>query len=104
MCTATRVIPEDARLHYHLASFLMKAGDREEAEPELRQAIALDPAHFEAHRDLGVLLVLHKKPREARTHLMTAIRLRPDDQVARTNFTQFLIEQMRFKKKGHRAA
>jgi tetratricopeptide (TPR) repeat protein len=49
----TQAEPESAEAHYHLGSYLSRAGDAAGAEAELREAFRLDPAHAGALNFLG---------------------------------------------------
>ena len=45
------------------------------------------------HHDLGVLLAVRGQNDEARYHLETALQIRPNDPVARSNLERFLAGQ-----------
>lgn len=61
----------------------------------MRRALELDPYLAEAHRDLGVILALQGKTYEARSHLVKALKLCPEDRTARSNLENFFAEQKR---------
>lgn len=59
---------------------LFKEGDVEGAMAEYREALALDPANFEAHQRLGLLLFhLRGQTEEGLGHLREAARLAPEN-------------------------
>lgn len=60
--------PEEATLRVNLAMVHFKADQLDQAETELRQAIALEPEHRNAHRYLGLVLVRQGQTDEARRH------------------------------------
>lgn len=69
----------DSAVAYASARALLDHGDLEEAEAELRLAIARDDTHPAAWRELGMLLVDLGRHDEADRPLATARRLDPDD-------------------------
>ena len=70
----------------------MQLGQPDQAEVSFREAIRLDPGFCDAHSDLGALLAVRGQNDEARYHLETALQIRPDDPVARSNLERFLAE------------
>jgi Flp pilus assembly protein TadD len=58
MREAVQAASDQAMMHYHLASFLMRLGQPDQAMVPFCEAIRLEPGFCEAHRDLGVLLAL----------------------------------------------
>jgi protein O-mannosyl-transferase len=94
MRQAVQAAPDLAMMHYHLGSLLVRLGQPpDQAEVSFREALRLDPGICEAHRDLGVVLALRGQNDEARYHLETALQIRPNDPVARSNLEHFLARQ-----------
>jgi Flp pilus assembly protein TadD len=60
-----------------------RAGNYEAARDHLQQAVALNPAHFEARRNLGSVLAQLKDPEGAREQLQKAIDLGDEDPAVR---------------------
>lgn len=65
-----------------LGATLLKLGDREGAEENLRRAIDLAPTFAKPHEDLGFLLVESGRPQEAIEVLVSATRLDPRSELA----------------------
>ena len=95
----SRLHPTWPMMHYYLGSFLVRLGQRDQAEVSFREAIRLGPGFCDAHRDLGALLAAQGQNDEARYHLETALQIRPNDPVARSNLERFLARQ----ENAHRA-
>lgn len=57
--------PEDAQPHYYVGVIHRENGRWEAAQAELERAVALDPEHSAAARELGEVLVIRKIPAEA---------------------------------------
>jgi len=64
--------PEEATLRVNLAMVHFKADQLDQAENELRRAVALEPEHRNAHRYLGLVLVRQGQTDEARRHFTQA--------------------------------
>jgi tetratricopeptide (TPR) repeat protein len=60
-----------------------KTGDQKDAEPAFRLALEENPDDFEANLYLGALLYKRRQLEEAKTYLEHAVKLRPDDSMAR---------------------
>ena len=71
----------------------MRLGQPDQAEVSFREAIRLDPGFCDAHNGLGALLAGRGQNDEARYHLETALQIRPNDPVARSNLERFLAGQ-----------
>jgi len=69
-------LPGAAGLHLRAAE-LIEAGRAAQAEPLLRQAIAVEPDYAAAHNDLGVLLSRSGRLGEALRELRRAVELEP---------------------------
>jgi tetratricopeptide (TPR) repeat protein len=76
--------PERAEEWYELACEL-EAADPPAARAAYRSALALDPAHADAHLDLGRLLHEAGDPAAAEEHYRAAVALRPADATAAFN-------------------
>jgi tetratricopeptide (TPR) repeat protein len=72
--------PTDAHLLYDLASTQDALDQTSPAEATYRQAIAADPAFFDPHLALGLLLARNGKLADARTELDKATTLTTDNQ------------------------
>ena len=83
--------PGDRETRLNLANVQLIRGDSESAIALLRKLVSEDPNFFEAQIDLGAAL-LGKNDAEARLHLETALRIRPDSAEAAYNLG-FLEEQ-----------
>jgi len=88
--------PENARAHNNLGSALVEDGKLEEALPQLRMALQLDPAYADAHNNLGRALAARRNYKEAESHYAEALRLNPNFAEAQNNFGVALAAQGRF--------
>ena len=70
---------ESAWPHYHLGSLLHDLGDLDAAEAALARALAADPAHAPAQRELGIVYLKANKLRLAAEALEAAAQLSPLD-------------------------
>ncbi|KAJ8603309.1 hypothetical protein CTAYLR_009022 [Chrysophaeum taylorii] len=64
---------------YNYALTLMNAGKADESLAQLKEVLAADNEHAEAHNALGLALLSRGDPAAARDHLAVASRLAPDD-------------------------
>ena len=71
--------PHDAFPRHELAVLLMDEEDFREAIQQLKEVIRLDPAHFEAHLDLGICFAQKGFYAEAEKAYAQARELEPDD-------------------------
>src|SRR5215475_10999438 len=62
-----------------------QAGRLLQAQAAYRQILAIDPAHAEAHNNLGVALSDLGRPAEAEPSYREALRLRPNNPEAHNN-------------------
>ncbi len=69
--------PSDARALYDMGYAQDAAGDAASAEASYRKAVAADPAQFESHAALGLLLAREGQTAEAIAQLQAAARLTP---------------------------
>ncbi|MGH9122990.1 MAG: tetratricopeptide repeat protein, partial [Acidimicrobiales bacterium] len=72
--------PTDAHVLYDLASTQDALDQTTTAEATYRSAIAADPAFFDPHLALGLLLARNGKLAEARTEFAAAVTLKTDNQ------------------------
>jgi tetratricopeptide (TPR) repeat protein len=74
--------PNDPATRVNLGHSLAERGKPDEAEPELREALRLDPydryERFQAHRNLANVLAVQGKHDEAIAHYRSAMRVDPD--------------------------
>ncbi len=70
--------PQDAVMHVGLATALLQAGLREEAEASLRTALSLDPQHIDAHAQLAQALAERGELAAALALYDDALRLAPE--------------------------
>lgn len=82
----------DAEAEFCLALIESDRQNFPAAAEHYRRSLALDPKSAEAHANLGALLLLQNKPREARTHLEASIQLRPRQAIARAQLGALLID------------
>jgi Flp pilus assembly protein TadD len=72
--------PNNAEAQLLLAKALLVANTRDpKAEPLLRRAVALDPKSWEAHYELGVVLLNRRAYQDAEKELSTAAELNPGE-------------------------
>jgi tetratricopeptide (TPR) repeat protein len=88
--------PENPRARNNLGDNLFKEGKVEEAIPQLRTALQLDPAYADAHNNLGLALVAHGKYEEAEAHYAEALRLNPNGAAVQNNLGVALDDQGRY--------
>lgn len=70
--------PNNAEAQFLLAKALLVANSRDpKAEPLLRRALRLDPKNWEAHYELGVVLLNRRAYQDAEKELSTAAELNP---------------------------
>jgi Flp pilus assembly protein TadD len=70
--------PDNAEAQFLLAKALLVANSRNpKAEPLLRRALTLDPKSWEAHYELGVVLLNQRAYQDAEKELSTAAELNP---------------------------
>lgn len=79
--------PADTILLFERAMVRIDAGKRDEAESDLRKALAANPNFYDAHRVLGRMLLDRAGAdrtgiEDALTHLTAAYKLNPDDLVS----------------------
>ncbi|MGD0537262.1 MAG: tetratricopeptide repeat protein [Verrucomicrobiota bacterium] len=75
---AIRRAPNDHRLHENCAEFLELSGNPVRAQVEWQRVCDLIPHHFSGWYQTGRLLVRLRQFTEARDHLQTALKIRPD--------------------------
>jgi Flp pilus assembly protein TadD len=89
---AVEVEPMSSGARFTLASFLANHA-LEMAEAEYREAIAADPEHAEAHLELGLALADMGKAEEGLAELAIAVRLAPEDPMARQELASLLMDE-----------
>jgi len=70
--------PDDINFTALMGAVLLKARRLDEAEEQLRRAIALAPSFAKPHEDLGLLLLQQRRSEEAEAVLRRAVTLDPD--------------------------
>ena len=81
--TALALDPTLRGLHTLVGMARDKTGDQKGAEPAFRQALQENPDDFDANLYLGALLYKQRKMDEAKVCLDHALKLKPDDLMAR---------------------
>lgn len=71
--------PKDVATRSLLGMALLRQGKLAEAEKEFRIILQSDPKNFDALDSLGVILFKQKRFNEALSHLLTALKIRPED-------------------------
>src|SRR4051794_31334579 len=74
---AVRLDPSNADYHYYLACAAWTAEQTALVEPQLLEAIRLNPRHAAAHDSLGQWYVLHGETDKALEHSAAALALEP---------------------------
>jgi 4-amino-4-deoxy-L-arabinose transferase-like glycosyltransferase len=80
MLASIRFVPyraDEARWHYNRAMSYAASGELTLALPEYREALRINPEHWQAHLDLGVALARSGRIAEGGPHIMDALRLNP---------------------------
>jgi tetratricopeptide (TPR) repeat protein len=85
--------PANARARVNYATTLLAEGRLADAEPHLRQAVAIDPRLAEAQLALGVALVTERRFDEGVPHLRQALALEPDFVEAHRNLGEAYAAQ-----------
>lgn len=83
--------PDDVNFTALLGAMLLKTRRLEEAERELRRAIALAPNFAKPHEDLGLLLLQQRRGEEAEAVLREAVRLDPELEQAHFSLGRALL-------------
>ena len=81
--TALQLNPTLRGLHTLVGMARDKTGDQKAAEPAFRQALKENPDDFEGNLYLGALLYKQRNMDEAKVYLDHALKLKPDDLMAR---------------------
>ena len=81
--TALQLQPSLRGLHTLVGMARDKTGDQKNAEPAFREALQENPDDFDANLYLGALLYKQRHMEEAKTYLDRAVKLKPNDQMAR---------------------
>jgi tetratricopeptide (TPR) repeat protein len=80
---ALRLDPKLPNIYTLAGTARDKMGDQASAEPAFREALRLDPESFEANLYLGAMLYKRREIDAAKVYLDHALKLRPNDQLAR---------------------
>ena len=86
----------DAEAWYMLGAANGMLGLYDKSEKCNRRVIAILPAHYQAHSNLGAALREQGKPAEALQHFTEALRIRPDYLMAYSNMASTLRDLRRF--------
>ncbi|KAJ7390333.1 transmembrane and TPR repeat-containing protein 1-like [Desmophyllum pertusum] len=78
----------DADLYYHQGNFYKDLNNMQQAKKSFKMAVRLDPEHFSAHLNLGVIFHLEGKHAEARLHYEIAAKLDPDNITLKQNLAK----------------
>ncbi len=81
--TALQLDPKLPHLHTLVGMARDKTGDQKEAEPAFRIAVQENQDDFDANLYLGALLYKQRHLEEAKVYLDRAVKLKPDDTMAR---------------------
>lgn len=87
--------PEATELVAH-GNALLKQGRVQDALADFRAALALQPARFEAHANLGLALCALRRFTDAEVHLRRALELRPEQLPLQQALARALSAQSRF--------
>ena len=79
---AAESLPGFAAAHLNLGSLLAEEGKDVEAAQAFERVLELDPAQPDAHFDLALLLLRNGRLEDARPHLESAVRARPEHAAA----------------------
>jgi tetratricopeptide (TPR) repeat protein len=88
-------VPQSAQARNNFGGSLLMQGRVDEAIPELREALRLEPSHAEAHSNLGVALARRGQIAEAIEHHREALHLDPRQTQAYSNLGNALLAQGR---------
>ena len=72
---------------------LYARGKKDEAEQELKTAVALDPKRVESHLSLAKFLTVMAKMAEAEAEYKQAISANPNSPIAHTEYGKFIMYQ-----------
>jgi protein O-mannosyl-transferase len=85
---AARLAPRETRARVNRALCLVELGRFDEAESELRAALARHPNDAGVHNDLGMLALTRGRLDEARGHFLRALERDPGHALARANLAR----------------
>ncbi len=77
--------PDLADGPYTLGVILMDQSLIPESEQEFLKAIQLNPRHYKAHNNVGLIYLNVGRPEDAARHFQEALRIRPKDKIAQAN-------------------
>ncbi|MSU20825.1 MAG: tetratricopeptide repeat protein [Pedosphaera sp.] len=81
--TAAAIVITDPETHYLLGIIYRQQNKLLAAKGEFENVLRLDPNHYKAHGNLGLVLLGHGDLAQAEVHFKQALRLNPDDMVAK---------------------
>lgn len=90
--------PQDGRAHWFLGQFLLKVGNLEEADVELRAAIRLYSAISDFQASLGELQLRNNNLQDAQSSLRRAIRLDPRNPHPRILLGELLAKKGKYRR------
>lgn len=82
--------PQDMATRSLLGMALLRQSKLAEAEKEFRLILQADPKNFDALDSLGLIMLKQRRYPEALQHLLTAIKIRPDDIMVHLHLGQTL--------------
>jgi Tfp pilus assembly protein PilF len=85
--------PNDAVAHAHLGKALLALGQKQEAETELKKALALKPSLDDAHYHLGLIFQENKNSAQAKEEYELTLLHNPDHIGARNNLGLFYLNE-----------
>jgi tetratricopeptide (TPR) repeat protein len=88
--------PENAGYYYKRAEILFNLGRDVEAESDFQAVLRMEPNHFGALNDYGILLMESGSASSARSLFTQAVQDHPDKLVGHINFADFLLSQCEY--------
>ncbi len=88
--------PENPEYYYKRAEILFSLGRDLEADNDFQSALRLEPNHFGALNDYGIMLMETGESGRARQMLFQAVQAHPDKVVGQINFADFLLSQCEY--------
>jgi protein O-GlcNAc transferase len=98
MDIVVKLLPNDALVHFNLASLLSKQNALEASEKHFREAIRLNPKLVAAYNNLGNCLRKQGRLDEAESYLRMMVRFQKDFYIARVNLVGILEEKGEYEK------
>ena len=88
--------PNNVEYYYQRAEILFSLGRDTEAESDFKAVLCLEPNHFGALNDYGILLMESGSVSSARSLFAQAVQVHPDKLVGHINFADFLLSQCEY--------